>query len=98
MNNRPRRPLIEELTALEADLAALTLRVADLRIRAGPTQPPPRTRDLRVLQVGDRVEFNIVGRGPCTGEIVGITPQRVRVREDTTRQTHLRAPRNVRLL
>ena len=85
-------PLSTELEELERELAALTLRVAALRNRNN-TDPARR-----VPSVGARVRFFIANQGYTEGVIIGITPQRLRVRQDTTNHQFLRAPHNVTLL
>jgi hypothetical protein len=93
MNRRPRKPLNAELEELEQELAALTIRVAALRQRsiASPTTAQ------RTPTVGDRVRFTASGVA-YRGVIVGVTRQRVRIRQDGTCNTILRAPHNVTIL
>ena len=92
MNRQNRaRPINTELAELEEQLAALTLRVAQLRARAdAETQVTPRP-----ITTGDRVRFRIIGQGYAEGVIIGITATRVRIRQDTTNHIFLRAPHNV---
>lgn len=88
--NRRARPINTELAELEEQLAALTLRVAQLRARADAETPPIQ----RPLTIGDRVQFIISGRR-YEGIIIGITASRVRIRQDATHHIFLRAPHNV---
>ena len=101
MDRRPRRSrnINEELQQLEAELAALTLRVSALRNRnqnnehnnnPGPIPTGPN--------IGDRVSFRILGRGNSEGVIVSATAHRVRIRQDTTNHLFDRAPHNVIVL
>lgn len=94
--NRPNRarPIASELAELEEQLAALTLRVAQLRARSNAEN----TEALRVPTVGDRVRFYIAGQGYADGVIIGITASRVRIRQERTNHIFLRAPHNVTLL
>jgi hypothetical protein len=96
MDKRPRRPspINTELQALEQDLAALTLRVAEIRRRVTPR---PR-RNQRLPIVGDRVRFHLAGRYSAEGVIIGITAHRVRIRQDSTHHVFLRAPQNVSII
>jgi hypothetical protein len=90
-NRRQGRPLNDKLHSLEQDLASLTLRVAAIRNRTN------RDSIIRPLSIGDRVHFNIAGRGRAEGVIVGITAQRIRIQQDITLNIFLRAPHNVSL-
>lgn len=90
MNRRtPRRPLNTELRELEQELAALTLRVAALRSQSDTTTE-------RGFVVGDQITFKLNGRVE-TGEVIGHTSQRIRVRADHNDQVYLRAPHNVQI-
>jgi hypothetical protein len=93
MNRKPNRPLNTELADLERELAALTLQVAAIRDQVNTG--PPITRCLP--SIGDRVRFNVAG-ADSEGVIVGITARRVRIRQDVTGHTVLRAPHNVTLI
>jgi hypothetical protein len=94
MSRPNRRPNATEsqLEQLERELAALTLRVASIR-RSLPAQhrniPPARD-----FSIGDRVRFQL-NQGRAEGTIVGITAQRVRIREAATGHIFLRAPHNI---
>ena len=99
MDRRPRRSrnINTELQQLEAELAALTLRVSALRNHnneqnnhPGPNPTGPN--------IGDRVSFRILGRGNSEGVIVSATAHRVRIRQDTTNHLFDRAPHNVIVL
>lgn len=96
MDRRPRRNLEEELQQLQAQVAALTIEVSDLRRRttnSNNTQPiPPGPH------IGDRVSFRIVGRGNSEGVIVSATARRVKIRQDITHHIFERAPHNVIVL
>ena len=96
MDRRPRN-LNTELADLERDLAALTLRVASLRNAANTKQlPPPRVPPRRREPVvGDYVRFHIKHQGYADGVVIGVTPQRVRIRRIGTPGIFLRAPHNV---
>ena len=88
MNRRaPIHPYDTELRELEQELARLTLRIATLRNRTDTVAE-------RELSIGNKVRFKIDGRN-STGEIIGITAQRVRIREDASGHIFLRAPHNV---
>ena len=90
MNQRvTRRELDTELQQLEQELAALSIRVAELRNRRDTVAE-------RGLRIGDRVRFTFEGRHNAEGEIIGTTAQRIRIREDRTSNIILRAPHNVR--
>ena len=100
MDRRPRN-LDTELSALERDLAALTLRVATLRHAANTEQHPPRPPlppRRREPVLGDRVRFHIKHQGYAEGVVIGVTPQRVRIRRVDTAGIFLRAPHNVTVL
>ena len=90
MDRRHRRPITSELEDLERELAALTLRVAALRNSVGVPE--------RSLAIGDRVRFEIIGRGRTTGVVVATTAKRVRIRQDITGHIFIRAPHNATLL
>ena len=88
MNRRaPNHPFDTELRELEQELARLTLRIATLRNRTD-------TAAESELDIGNRVSFKINGRN-STGEIIGVTAQRIRIRDDASGHIFLRAPHNV---
>ena len=95
MDRRPllRQPLETELHELETELAALTIRVASLRHRINTTD----TSTARQPSIGDSVRFQIRGRD-TEGIIIGLTTHRIRIKQNTTSHTYLRAPSNVTLL
>lgn len=99
MDRRPRRSrnINTELQQLEAELAALTLRVSALRNQNNEqnTNPGPNPTG---PNIGDRVSFRILGRGNSEGVIVSATAHRVRIRQDTTNHLFDRAPHNVIVL
>ena len=95
MNRRSNRVLTDELTELEEQLVALSLRVAAIRnLNDTATAQAPRRSPI----IGDRVRFGIVGRGNHTGIVIGVTAQRIRIRQDDTSHIFLRAPHNVTVL
>jgi uncharacterized Fe-S cluster-containing radical SAM superfamily enzyme len=94
MSRRQRRPLDDELQELEQQLATLTLRVATLRNQVSLD----RAQAPRPLAIGDRVSFNITGRGRTEGVIIGTTARRVQIRQDITSNIISRAPHNVALI
>ena len=94
MARRPQRHINTELEELERELAALTLRVAEIRNRANADS----TSTVRVPNIGDRVRFRINGKGNVEGVIIGITTHRLRIRQDSTSYIILRAPHNVTLI
>jgi hypothetical protein len=94
MNRRSRRPLNEELQDLERELAALTLRVAEIRSQVNTGN----TRNRRTPTIGDRVRFHIPGQGNVEGVIVGVTEHRVRIQQDVSSHIILRAPHNVTII
>jgi hypothetical protein len=97
----PRQPsLPDELQQLEAALASLTLRVAQLRRHqaAGRANngPPPSNGDEngQELRIGDQVIFTLIGQH-TTGVVISFTTHRIRIRQHRTNHIFLRAPRNV---
>ena len=91
MNRRgPIHPFDTELRELEQELARLTLHIATLRNRTD-------TAAERELAIGSRISFKIDWRN-LTGEIIGVTAQRVRIQEDASGHIFLRAPHNVTLI
>jgi hypothetical protein len=95
MDRRGRRTIsiTNELQQVEADLAALTLRVAQLRHQAGRNASPPHENE-QAIRVGDQVSFKLAGQN-TEGIVIGITAHRVRIRQDRTNHIFLRSPRNV---
>lgn len=93
MDRRPRRNLEAELQQLQAQVAALTLEVSELRHRTNNVEPPPPGP-----HIGDRVSFRIVGRGNSEGVIVSATARRVKIRQVVTNHIFERAPHNVVVL
>jgi hypothetical protein len=93
--NRRSSATESDLEQLERELAALTLRVAAIR-RSLPAQHinPIATRP---FTIGDRVQF-VLEQRRAEGIVVGITPQRIRIRESNTGHIFLRAPHNIHLL
>jgi hypothetical protein len=95
MDRRPHRNIEEALQQVQAELAALTLVVTELRNQANPdNEPVEPTGPI----VGDRVSFRIIGRGYFNGTIVRVTARRVHIRQDTTNHIFERAPHNVTVL
>jgi hypothetical protein len=86
----------EELQQLEAALAALTLQVAHLRSQAaGRTDISPSIDENgREIRIGDPVSFKLAGQ-LTEGIVIGLTPHRIRIRQDRTHHIFLRAPHNV---
>ena len=98
-NNNDNRPIESELQQLEADLANLTLRVSALWHRASIEQDTRTGIRSFTPKIGDKVQFNISNRaGLVEGIIIGITPQRVRIREKGTSNTYLRAPHKIHFI
>jgi uncharacterized Fe-S cluster-containing radical SAM superfamily enzyme len=95
MDRRPRRSIDEVLQQVEAELAALTLIVSELRNQPNTENEPVEPTG---PVVGDRVRFHIVGHGYFDGIIVRVTAQRVHIRQDTTNHIFERAPHNVTVL
>ena len=95
MARRPRRSLDETLEQVEAQLAALTLIVTELRDQANADNEPVEPTG---PVIGSRVRFRIVGRGNSEGVIVRITARRVHIRQNITNHIFERAPHNVTVL
>jgi hypothetical protein len=82
--------LNDELQQLEADLASLTLRVAQLRAQT-TEQAAGRARDIRI---GDQVHFQIAGQH-AEGVVIALTTHRIRIRQYRTHHIFLRSPNTV---
>ena len=100
MDRRPRRNrnINEELQKLEAELAALSLRVSVLRHQANNNNNDNNEPNPTGPNIGDRVSFRIIGRGNSEGVVVSATTHRVRIRQDITNHLFDRAPHNVIVL
>ena len=98
-NNNNNNHIESELQQLEAELANLTLRVSALRRRSSVESNPRAATAPFTPRIGDKVQFNIGNRaGLVEGVIIGITPQRVRIREKGTSNTYLRAPHKIHFI
>jgi uncharacterized Fe-S cluster-containing radical SAM superfamily enzyme len=93
-----RQPVGDDvLERLEHRLRLLLLEVVEAR-QAQPAVPATPAPAPAEAQVGDVVEFRIVGVGRVQGTVIGFTPHRIRIRRTDTGSIVLRAASNVRII
>jgi hypothetical protein len=89
----------QELYELQEALAALTVRVAEIRNRRPYTTERRRRSNTepRPLSIGDRVYFKLNGHR-VEGVVVGQTPHRFHIRHTHTGHIYLRSRNTITLI